>query len=79
MASGNDAHIVPTPKGVRVDLGKLYMYPDGHANLVLPANPRAGVPEINMPLTNGLDVIDELVTIVRKAHAEVVKKRPGQP
>jgi hypothetical protein len=78
MASGNDAHIVPTPRGVRVDLGKLYLYPDGHANLVLPANAAAGVNEINMPLNHALDVIDELVTIVRKAYGEVVKKRPGQ-
>lgn len=72
MASGDDAHIIPTPKGVRVDLGKLYVYPDGHAHLVLPPNSAAGVDEINMPLTNGLDVIDELVTIVRKAYGEVV-------
>jgi len=79
MATGKDAHLVPTPKGVRVDLGKLYVYPDGHANLVLPPNVAAGVSEINMPLTNGLDVVDELVAIVRKAYGEVVKKRPGQP
>jgi hypothetical protein len=78
MASGNDAHLVPTPNGVRVDLGKLYVYPDGHANLVLPPNAEAGVAKINMPLTTGLDVVDELVKIVRKAYGEVVTKRPGQ-
>ena len=31
MASANDVPIVKTPKGVRVNLGKLYLYPDGHA------------------------------------------------
>ena len=78
MASGKDAHIVQTPKGVRVELGKLYLYPDGHANLVLPANKSAGIDEINMPMNHALDLMDELLSIIRKAYSEVVKKRPGQ-
>ena len=34
MASANDVPIVKTPKGVRVNLGKLYLYPDGTRTLV---------------------------------------------
>lgn len=74
MASANDVSIVKTPKGVRVSLGKLYMYPDGHANLTFPAVPEKGTPELNLPLTNALDVMEELLTLVRKMHHEVVKK-----
>jgi hypothetical protein len=74
MASAKDVPIVKTPKGVRVSLGKLYMYPDGHANLTFPAVPEADAPELNMPLTNSLDVMEELLTLVRRMHHEVVKK-----
>ncbi len=49
MASANDVPIVKTPKGVRVSLGKLYLYPDGHTNLTFPAVPEAGTPELNLP------------------------------
>ncbi len=76
MASANDACIEKTPKGVRVSLGKLYMYPDGHCNLTFPAVPEEGKPELNMPLTNSLDLMDELLTLVRRMHHEVVKNRP---
>lgn len=78
MASANDVRIVRTPKGVRVNLGKLYLYPDGHANLVFGAVPEQGVEELNLPLTKPTDVVDELLTLVRRMEAEVVKKRPGQ-
>jgi hypothetical protein len=77
MASASDVPVVRTPNGVRVDLGKFYLYQDGHANLVFPAVPNEGFDELNLPLTNALDTVDELLTIVRKAHGEVVKKRPG--
>ncbi len=74
MASAKDVGIVHTPKGVRVNLGKLYLYPDGHANLTFPAVPETDTAELNMPLTDGLDVVDELVTLVRRMRNEVKKK-----
>src|SRR5678810_592455 len=33
MAHSIDHLIVDTPKGVKIDLKTLYVYPDGHANL----------------------------------------------
>ena len=42
MASAKDVPIVKTPKGVRVSLGKLYMYPDGLVKLTFPPVPEAG-------------------------------------
>jgi hypothetical protein len=79
MASGKDVPIIRTPKGVRVNLGKLYLYPDQHANLVFGAVPEQGFEELNLPLTKPTDVIDELLTVIRRMEADVVKKRPGQP
>jgi hypothetical protein len=78
MASAQEVPIVHTPKGVRVNLGKLYLYPDGHANLVFGAVPEEGIDELNLPLTNALDVIEELLTVVRRMQNEVVMKRPVQ-
>jgi hypothetical protein len=69
---------VRTPKGVRVTLGKIYMYPDGHANLEFDPVPAEGFGGLNLPLTKPTDVIGELVTIVQRMEAEIVKKRPGQ-
>jgi hypothetical protein len=40
--------------------------------------PEQGLEELNLPLTKATDVIDELLTVVRRMEAEVVKKRPGQ-
>ena len=79
MASANDVPIVKTPKGVKVDLGKLYLYPDGHANLVFGAVPDEAFDELNLPLTRATHVVQELLTIVKRMEDEVVKKRPGQP
>ncbi len=75
MASANDVHIHHTDSGVRVNLGKLYLYPDGHANLTFPAAPEGGQPELNMPLTDELDVVDELLSLVRRMKREVRKKK----
>ena len=75
MASANDVPISSTPKGVRVNLGKLYLYPDGHANLVFGAVPEQGFDELNLPLTKPTDVMDELLTIIRRMEAEVGKKK----
>jgi hypothetical protein len=78
MASAKDVPVVRTPKGVRVDLGSLYLYPDGHANLVFPPVPTVGFRGVNLPLTRATHVIDELVAIVTRMEDEIVKKRPGQ-
>jgi hypothetical protein len=76
MASARDVPVVGTPKGVRATLGKLYLYPDGHANLTFDAVPEEGFKGLNLPLTNAVDVIDELVTLVKRMQDEVVKGRP---
>lgn len=76
MASAHDVPIVNTDKGVRVTLGKLYLYPDGHANLTFGPVPDAGFEGVNLPLTNAVDVIDELVTLVKRMQDQVVKGRP---
>ena len=77
MASAHDVRITETPKGVRVRLGDLYMYPDGHANLTFRAVPEVGAEQLNMPLTDPTDVIIELATLVQRMKDEVVKKRPA--
>jgi hypothetical protein len=75
MASANDVHIQHTGSGVRVNLGKLYLYPDGHANLTFPATPEGGQSDLNMPLTDELDVVNELLTLVRRMKREARKKK----
>lgn len=75
MASTHDVPIVDTPKGIRVSLGKLYMYPDGHANLTFPGAGPDGA-DLNLPLSNAVDVIDELVALVKRMQDQVVKTRP---
>lgn len=75
MASAKDVPIIKTPKGVRVSLGKIYLYPDGHANLTFPADSEVGFQELNLPLTNGVDVLDELTTLVKRMTDEIVGKQ----
>jgi hypothetical protein len=79
MASAHDVRITDTPKGVRVRLGDLYMYPDGHANLTFRAVPEVAAEELNLPLTNAVDVIFELTMLVKRMNDQVVKKRPAAP
>lgn len=79
MASAHDVPIVETPKGVRATLGKLYMYPDGHANLTFEPVPDASFVGLNLPLTNAVDVLDELTTLVKRMNDQVAKKRATQP
>ena len=76
MASAGDVPIGKTPKGVKVTLGKLYMYPDGHANLTFDPDPSTGFAGLNLPLTNGVDVMYEFATLVKRMQDEVVKGRP---
>lgn len=71
-ASTNDVHIHHTDKGVRVDLGKLYLYPDGHANLTFP--PTSGAAEINVPLADELELMSELLRLVQLMKREVRNK-----
>jgi hypothetical protein len=78
MASAHDVKITDTPKGVRVRLGDLYLYPDGHANLTFRGLPELGVDDLNLPLTNAVDVLAEFATLVKRMNDKVVKKRPGQ-
>lgn len=76
MASAKNVPIVKTPKGVKVTLGKLYMYPDGHANLTFDPEPSTGFAGLNLPLTNAVDVNYELALLVKRMQDEVVKGRP---
>jgi hypothetical protein len=78
MASSKDVPIVPTESGVKVSLGDLYMYPDGHANLTFDAVPQRHFSKLNLPLTNAVDVMVELTDLVKRMNDTVVKKRPGQ-
>ena len=76
MASVKDVPIVDTPKGVRVSLGNLYLYPDGHANLTFDPVPEQNFSGLNLPLTNAVDVLQELVGLVKQMQDKVVKGRP---
>jgi hypothetical protein len=73
-ASISDVHIHHTPKGVRVDLGKIYVYPDGHANLTFPSTSETA--ELNLPLIDDLDLISELTKLLRRMNREA--RKPGQ-
>lgn len=44
-----------TPKGARIDLKCLYVYPDGHANLVFADG-------TNWPLADELETVEWLIT-----------------
>ena len=76
MASVEDVPIVRTPKGVRVSLDKLYLYPDGHANLTFAPVSDQEFSGLNLPLTNAVDVLIELTTLVKRMNDEIVKGRP---
>jgi len=76
MASAKDVPIVETPKGVKVSLGKLYLYPDGHANLTFDPVPEKNFSGLNLPLTNAVDVLHELAGLVKEMQDKVVKGRP---
>jgi hypothetical protein len=71
-ASAKDVRIHHTDNGVRVNLGKLYLYPDGHANLTFP--PTSDAAEINVPLADELELVDELLNLVRRMKREARKK-----
>jgi hypothetical protein len=58
MAKSIDHLIQPTPNGVKIDLKRLYVYEDGHANLVFAK--RDGE-EINWPMADPYQVA-ELIT-----------------
>jgi hypothetical protein len=77
MASIQDVPIVKTPKGVRVSLDKLYLYPDGHANFTFAPEKGARFAGLNLPLTNGVDVLVELSALVKRMQDEIVKGRPS--
>jgi hypothetical protein len=77
MASFQDIPIIETQKGARIALGKLYLYPDGHANLTFPAVPEAAFEGANLPLTNAVDVCAELTQLVQRLQNHVVRGRPS--
>jgi len=78
MASAQNVPIVNTPKGVRVTLGKLYLYPDGHANPTFDPVPDAAFEGLNLPLTNAVDVLVELTSLVKRMQDQSsrVARRP---
>jgi hypothetical protein len=52
------ADVKLTPKGAKIDLGTLYLYPDGHGNLTF-ADGR------NWPFAEQLQTIEGLLDLVR--------------
>lgn len=50
------AHLIhPTPSGVKIDLKRLYVYPDGHANLIFGDG-------TNWPLADPYEVVQLLAS-----------------
>lgn len=70
MAASNPLYKVevkPTPQGVKVELDSLYMYPDGHANLVF----RDGR---NWPLGDQYEVVVGLAQLLQQMQKAVKRK-----
>jgi hypothetical protein len=73
MATIADVKIVPTPKGVKIPFDSIYLYADGHANLVFPG-------DVNVPCELEYDVVEQLATLLRRAQGMALKKaRNAQP
>ena len=62
--------ITPTDTGVKVDLKTLYVYPDGHANLVFKDGS-------NWPLADEYEVISGLSLLLRRMQLASRKKARG--
>jgi hypothetical protein len=60
-----------TPKGVKVELKQLYVYPDGHANLVFKDNQEG---HGNWPMADALEFAEHMLylyrTLVKQARDE---------
>jgi hypothetical protein len=65
--------IQPTPSGVKIELKSLYVYADGHANLVFGDN-------TNWPLADEYEAVElisgKLLRPMQKAARKVAKKTP---
>jgi hypothetical protein len=73
MPKSIDHLIVPTPKGVKIELKTLYVYPDGHINLEFADG-------INWPLADEYEVVGilslELLRKLQKAAKRHHRKPP---
>lgn len=58
MAKSIDHRIADTRTGVKIELGTLYVYPDGHANLTFPKT--ADDHEINWPIADEYEAMSML-------------------
>ena len=58
MAHSIDDHIAETDTGVKIELGTLYVYPDGHANLTFPK--QNGQRQMNWPIADEYEAMQML-------------------
>lgn len=74
MAHSIDHLIRETPKGVVIDLKRLFVYPDGHAHLTFKD-------DTNWPMNDPYEVMELLSGLMRTmqkaANASARKKRSG--
>lgn len=74
MAHSIDHLIRETPKGVVIDLKRLFVYPDGHAHLTF-------TDDTNWPMNDPYEVMELLSGLMRTmqkaANASARKKRSG--
>lgn len=72
MAKSIDHRIANTDTGVKIELGTLYVYPDGHANLTFPKTDDD--PQINWPIADQYEAMsmfagDLMRTMQKRANA----------
>ncbi len=70
------AHLIrETPQGTRIDLRSLYLYPDGHANLVFADG-------TNWPMADPYEVVEilveELLIPMHRAAGKVLRRRVAE-
>lgn len=69
MAFKSVDHLIsPTPTGAKVDLRALYIYPDGHANLVFADG-------TNQPLADQYDVVRYLTGHLLRPMEKMAKRK----
>lgn len=71
MAHDIDHLVVSTPKGVKINLGSLYVYEDGHANLTFRDDKN-----IDWPMNDGLEIVSILVNdLIRPMHKRAKREQ----
>jgi hypothetical protein len=60
-----DNHLVPTPNGVKIPIERIYVYPDGHANVIWAGG--------NQPLADSYEVVEFMVKLLRRAQQKAAR------